>query len=335
MVDGMVLQLGDESGDVDGVMPRPLPPGRPTRCPCRTVTWSSCCTRPRRSPSARRSTGWTTGGCRAHEPRQHRSDLAADAAELDVLGAADVGVLSEESGLHAPERDSIVVVDPLDGSTNAACGIPWFATSLCAVDRDGPRVAPGRPAPRAHVHRRARRGSLGRRRGARAHRAHRAGRSRRRHLVAAARVARGGSPGAGAVALDLCAVAEGTLDGHVDASSPSAHGAWDYPRRSCAEAGAVVADALGRDLNVLDPATRRTPVAAGTMLNRSTRQGRPGGERWSELDGRSGHYPDPRVGTCDEGLPAGLGASAALWRRWDRATHRPLVHGRRRLRHRA
>ena len=33
------------------------------------------------------------------------------------------------------------MVDPLDGSTNAARGIPWFATSLCAVDADGPRAA--------------------------------------------------------------------------------------------------------------------------------------------------------------------------------------------------
>ena len=69
----------------------------------------------------------------------------------------------------------------------------------------------------------------------------------------------------GAVALDLCAVAEGRLDGYVDCS-PSAHGPWDYlgGMLVCQEAGAVVDDAVGRDLVVLDHGARRTPVAAGT-----------------------------------------------------------------------
>ncbi|MGH9262031.1 MAG: inositol monophosphatase family protein, partial [Acidimicrobiales bacterium] len=81
---------------------------------------------------------WSPVGTRAG---QYLSDLTADAAALEVLEAADVGVLSEESGLRGAERDILVVVDPLDGSTNAARGIPWFATSLCAVDGDGPRAA--------------------------------------------------------------------------------------------------------------------------------------------------------------------------------------------------
>jgi len=67
------------------------------------------------------------------------------------------------------------------------------------------------------------------------------------------------------VALDLCAVAEGTLDGYVDCSV-DAHGAWDYLGGAlvCAEAGAVVADAFGRDLVSFDHAARRTPMAAAT-----------------------------------------------------------------------
>jgi fructose-1,6-bisphosphatase/inositol monophosphatase family enzyme len=199
---------------------------------------------------------------------QHRSDLAADAAALEVLGAADVGVLSEESGLHAPDRDVMVVVDPLDGSTNADRGIPWFATSLCAVDRDGPRVALVVDLPHGRTFTAIRGG----------------GASvdgvplepTRCTSVAAAVVGISGLPpealgwsqfrALGAIALDLCAVAEGTLDGYVDASTPSAHGAWDYLGGAlvCAEAGARVADALGRDLTVLDPTARRTPVAAAT-----------------------------------------------------------------------
>jgi ADP-ribose pyrophosphatase YjhB (NUDIX family) len=58
-----------------------------------------------------------------------------------VLEPAGVGVLSEESGRHWPDRDVTVVLDPLDGSTNASRGIPWFGTSLCAVDPDGPLAA--------------------------------------------------------------------------------------------------------------------------------------------------------------------------------------------------
>jgi fructose-1,6-bisphosphatase/inositol monophosphatase family enzyme len=60
-------------------------------------------------------------------------------------------------------------------------------------------------------------------------------------------------------------VAEGTLDAYVDCS-PSAHGPWDYLGGAlvCAEAGAVVDDAFGRGLSILDHQARRTPVAAAT-----------------------------------------------------------------------
>ncbi|MGH9084199.1 MAG: inositol monophosphatase family protein, partial [Acidimicrobiales bacterium] len=83
-------------------------------------------------------TDWGEAGTR---PGQHLSDLAADAAALAVLDRAGLGALSEESGLHHPDRDIVVVLDPLDGSTNASRGLPWYATSLCAVDREGARAA--------------------------------------------------------------------------------------------------------------------------------------------------------------------------------------------------
>src|SRR5688500_6026665 len=81
---------------------------------------------------------WSLAGTRVG---QYRSDLAADEAVLAVLERAGFGVLSEESGLHHPDRPITVVVDPVDGSTNAHRGIPWYATSLCAVDGDGPVAA--------------------------------------------------------------------------------------------------------------------------------------------------------------------------------------------------
>jgi myo-inositol-1(or 4)-monophosphatase len=208
---------------------------------------------------------WGPAGTRAG---QYLSDLAADAAAVSVLSSAGVGVLSEESGGHGLDRDVVVVVDPLDGSTNASRGLPWFAVSLCAVDGDGPRASLVVDLPRRRTYT-AVRGS-----GAWVD----GGRVLRPSGVddlADALVAISGFPARplgwrqfrtlGAAALDLCAVAEGTLDAFVDCS-PSAHGAWDYLGGAlvCLEAGALVGDALGRDLVTLDPGARRTPVAAAT-----------------------------------------------------------------------
>jgi fructose-1,6-bisphosphatase/inositol monophosphatase family enzyme len=69
----------------------------------------------------------------------------------------------------------------------------------------------------------------------------------------------------GAAALDLCAVAEGSLDAYVDCSR-AGQGPWDYLGGAlvCLEAGAVVADAQCRELVALDHSARRAPVAAAT-----------------------------------------------------------------------
>ena len=71
----------------------------------------------------------------------------------------------------------------------------------------------------------------------------------------------------GASALDLCFVADGTVDAFID-MSPSAHGVWDYSGAMliCAEAGVEVRDAQGRELLVLAHSARRTPVAAPRSL---------------------------------------------------------------------
>ena len=70
----------------------------------------------------------------------------------------------------------------------------------------------------------------------------------------------------GAVALDLCAVACGRLDGYIDCCV-DAHGAWDYLAAMliCREAGAVVTDAWGRELCSLDHEVRRTPIAGASQ----------------------------------------------------------------------
>ena len=56
---------------------------------------------------------------------------------------------------RVPPIGPMVVVDPLDGSTNASRGVPWFGTALCLVDdgRAGRRRA-SRTTPRASGSRR-------------------------------------------------------------------------------------------------------------------------------------------------------------------------------------
>ena len=132
-----------------------------------------------------------------------------------MLHGAGYAVLSEESGRTGPAGAAVVVIDPLDGSTNASRGVPWYATALCLVDDDGPAVAlVANQATGERVQRRPRRGGVAGRRAA---------------LVpsgcvepAAAIVGISGLPAGdygwaqfralGASALDLCLVAAGTLD---------------------------------------------------------------------------------------------------------------------------
>ncbi|MGZ4806331.1 MAG: inositol monophosphatase family protein, partial [Ilumatobacteraceae bacterium] len=83
----------------------------------------------------------TDWGLSGEREGQYVLDVTADDAALAVLRRAGVGVLSEESGFDAGSTGEVVVIDPIDGSTNASRGIPWFATSLCLVDPDGPAAA--------------------------------------------------------------------------------------------------------------------------------------------------------------------------------------------------
>ena len=207
---------------------------------------------------------WGLAGTRAG---QYRSDLAADEAGLAVLDAAGVGVLSEESGRHHDERAVTVVLDPLDGSTNASRGIPWFATSLCAVDEHGPLAALVVNLPTKQRFTATRGGGAF----LDGEPVRASGATEFRHSL----VALSGMPprylgwkqyrALGAAALDLCAVAAGVVDAYLDCSA-SAHGPWDYlgGLLVCQEVGVPVVDAEGRELVVLEHSARRTPVAAAT-----------------------------------------------------------------------
>jgi len=72
---------------------------------------------------------------------QYLLDVVADEVAVRLLLRRGFGVHSEESGLHAIERDIVVVLDPVDGSSNCSRGVPWFGPSLCAVDRHGQLAA--------------------------------------------------------------------------------------------------------------------------------------------------------------------------------------------------
>ncbi len=199
-------------------------------------------------------------------PGQYRCDLAADAAVTEVLHRWGLGVFSEESGRSGSDADIVVVVDPVDGSTNAWRNIPWYATSLCALDRDGPRAAVVVDHPR-----RSRYSAI---RGAGAYRdGSPIAPSSTTQLIDAI-VAVTGFPSRhlgwgqfralGASALELCAVAEGMIDAFV-VPPTSRIFPWDYlgALLVCREAGAVVEDLDDEEL-VLAERTPRHPVAAGT-----------------------------------------------------------------------
>ncbi len=200
-------------------------------------------------------------------PGQYELDLSVDAAVLEVLSEAGVGVLSEESGSADLGADVVVVVDPVDGSTNASRGIPWYACSLCAVDSEGPwlslvvNLATG-------TRWTAQRGAGAQRDGLTIS-------TSSTTSLSDALVVLNGHPGAhfgwrqyralGATSLDVCAVADGSVDATIDCTT-DALGPWDYMGAMLVltEAGGVMVDALGRELVVLDHDARRTPVSACT-----------------------------------------------------------------------
>jgi myo-inositol-1(or 4)-monophosphatase len=211
---------------------------------------------------------WGLLGTTGAHSGQHGSDVVADAAALEVLDRAGVGVLSEESGLRRADHPLIVIVDPLDGSTNASRGIPWYATSLAAVDQDGLLAALVVNQATGERYWATRGGG-----------AFADGLPMHTSDCPSWRKAITGLSGLptqwlgwnqfralGACALDLCAVAGGVLDAYVDCSR-DAHGVWDYAGGMLIvqEAGGYVVDAFDRDLIVLDPAQKRTPIAANSQ----------------------------------------------------------------------
>ena len=210
---------------------------------------------------------WGLAGTR---PGQYHLDLAADGAALPILHGAGFAVLSEESGMTGePTSRFLAVIDPVDGSTNAHRKIPFYATSICVLDAEGPLVglvvnlATG-------IRYAAVRGGGADRDGA-------ALKPSGCQELSSAIVGISGFPGhhpgwaqfrtLGAASLEFCAVAEGVLDAYMLVGRSTLYG-WDYLAGLliCQEAGAVVVERDGAELVVRDDAPRRPIVAATSQL---------------------------------------------------------------------
>ncbi len=211
------------------------------------------------------NTDWSLSGVRA---TQYSVDLAADAAALAVLHGAGCAVLSEESQITGEWMPGglMVVMDPLDGSTNASKRVPWYATALCVLDDQGMRAS-------LVVNQASGRDRYWATRGGGAfHNGIRLQVSQVNSLrdsvvgisgLPSFRPGWGQFRALGAAALDICLVATGALDGWIDFNS---HGVWDYLASIlvCQEAGVIVEEFQGRDLVVTQYAEKRTPLVASS-----------------------------------------------------------------------
>ena len=204
------------------------------------------------------------------KPGQYRLDLAADGAALPILHGAGLAVLSEESGLTGDGPSGLLaVIDPVDGSTNAHRGVPFYSTSICVLDDEGPLVG-------LVVNQ-----EIGIRyaatRGGGAERDGRPIKPSGCEELGQAIVGVSGLPGhhpgwaqfraLGAASLECCAVAEGVLDAYLTVGRSTLYG-WDYLAGLlvCREVGVAVAERDGRDLIVRDTSRRRPIVAATAAL---------------------------------------------------------------------
>ena len=208
---------------------------------------------------------WSLSGLRE---TQYAIDVLTDNAGLAVLRDAGMAVLSEESGRTGDfgANDVLVVMDPLDGSTNASRGIPWYSTALCALDHGGLRASlvanQANPGDRYW----ATRG------GGAFHNGKPISHSGCTAMDKAI-IGISGMPKAipkwaqfrahGGAALDICLVAQGSLDGWVDFNS---HGVWDYLASIliCEEVGVAIAEHNDYELLVTEHRQRRTPLVAAT-----------------------------------------------------------------------
>ncbi len=213
-------------------------------------------------------TGRHRQGYSGQRETQYHLDLVADEIAIRILTGAGYQVISEESGVSG-SGEFQVVVDPIDGSTNCDRGVPFFSTSLALMK--GSELVGG-------VVRNQATGDLYE--GLKGEGARLNGESIKSNGQtdpAEALVAFSGFPehrftwfqnrGLGSAALEICLVAEGSLD-VFSVAEQSALNPWDYLAGLliAREAGAAEGEYNGLDLETPEPVKRRPVVASSPEL---------------------------------------------------------------------
>jgi myo-inositol-1(or 4)-monophosphatase len=68
------------------------------------------------------------------------ADLASEHCLIELIRSRHPhhGILAEESGFQPGSEPLVWVIDPLDGTSNFAAGLPWFGVLLAVLDRGVP-----------------------------------------------------------------------------------------------------------------------------------------------------------------------------------------------------
>ncbi len=199
---------------------------------------------------------------------QYHLDVVADEVALRVLGGAGFRVVSEESGVTG-DGEFTVVVDPVDGSTNCDRGVPFYSTSLALVRGD--ELVGGLVVNLATgTSYQAERGAGAQRDGVAISASGRTG-------LAGSLMSFSGYPSRalawsqfralGAASLEICLVADGSLDVFAVAQGSTLH-PWDYLAGLviAREAGAHASDYHDDELVTTDAVGRRPFFAATEEL---------------------------------------------------------------------
>ncbi|MEI6710477.1 MAG: inositol monophosphatase [Actinomycetota bacterium] len=210
-------------------------------------------------------TGRHRQGFSGQRETQYHLDLVADEIAIRILTGAGYQVISEESGVSG-SGEFQVVVDPIDGSTNCDRGVPFFSTSLALMRGEELIGGVVRNQATGDLYEGAK-GEGARLNGQSIH-------SNGQTDPSEALVAFSGFPehrftwfqnrGLGSAALEICLVAEGSLDVFSVAEQSSLN-PWDYLAGLLIAREAGASDGEYNNLELVTPETvKRRPVVASS-----------------------------------------------------------------------